>query len=888
MAAMLRAMVMVVASLLAGAQLAAAQQAWSVTTTFGNHRYAVPVPAGASSAIAFTAEIEWRRTGNSTSVSDGLVLFCAAGGTCDAAGDVDANAGMLNATVLNSSRLSAFVAIDARQLAGSSVVHVYYMPFSRNAGSAFGEQVTYLTNADRNASSAASAAWHRELPAAVAAGVTHLGPAASTYEARTPFDAYTELERTATAAEIAGMLSSAAATQMGEVLVFPEPRERQIRMTWRHPQSPTLPDLPHSWAVTGPALSFHAGAFDKGEFATFQLGLFAAKAALAGVRIDSSVGAAGFAGPAAAAAAAAAATASIIPQSALNCFNLEGVDDRGVAFNRSYAVPHLQTGALWFGLAVPDSAAPGSYSGSIGLILMGAGGKETRHTVAVTLQVTSSAAYRSGDRNLTKMTRTRWIDSRVGETDVPAKRHSALIVDKTKRTVQTWSMLVSLSESGLPAQLTRTGEGITKPVELLSGPFEFAVDGKANCEALVWDNTAAIASWTGRCTGSSSAAAAAAAGAAAAGVVQTVRGSLDADGTMMYDIALTAAATTTPTITTSSSEGGEEEEEEEEEGFPAAAAAAVTLKDVELVMPMAAEAVPYTMGLGRQGERAIDWDWRWWVGQTEPGCNNWGPPISGTGYQNYMLWLGDVDQGMRFKLLGDGDNWLSALHTVSAAAQIPAWGGVPLPPSPTPTPVGGQTCGGKCSIYTGGVSVRKGGSSTNVTAFRGAPLKLSAVAATTSGGEQGLQQQLQPQQAAATSTSASFKFELLLTPCVKLNTTSHFGDQGRYFQYSSDSHASPLPNATSDPVELAKEFISSGVKVVNVHQGVPVLNPFINYPFEPAATDPLTTLAKVSETSVQRGRNAAVAVSVMYHVPCTQMIAFLHVVSCRHVRAFID
>ena len=40
-----------------------------------------------------------------------------------------------------------------------------------------------------------------------------------------------------------------------------------------------------------------------------------------------------------------------------------------------------------------------------GLILMGAGGKETRHTVVVTLQVTSSAAYRSGDRNLTKMLR---------------------------------------------------------------------------------------------------------------------------------------------------------------------------------------------------------------------------------------------------------------------------------------------------------------------------------------------------------------------------------------------------------------------------------------------------------------------------------------------------
>ena len=689
------------ASHTAAAQLAAAPEhvhssAWGVTTTFGNHRYAIPVPAGAASAVAFTAELEWRRSGNDTAIGDGLVLFCA--GTCGAA--APPNAGMLNATVLNSSRLSAFVAIDARALAPGSVVHAYYMPFSRNAGSAFGEQVTYLTNAARTNSTAASVAWRRELTAAAAAGAPHVGAASSTYEARTPFDAYTELERTATAAEIAGMLGSAAASKMGDVLVFPEPRERQIRMTWRHPLSPTLPDLPHSWAVTGPALSFQAGAFDKGEFAAFQLGLFAAKGALAGVRIDDSVGAAGFVH---------AGGSGVIPRSALNCFNLEGVDDRGTAFNRSYSVPHLQTGALWFGLAVPETAAPGSYSGSIGLVLTTVGGTETRHTVAVKLDVTSTAAYRSGDRNLTKMTRTRWINSRIGETDVPAKRHSALTVDKSQRTVQTWSMLVTLSESGLPAQLTRTG--ITTPVKLLSSPIAFAVDGSASCEALVWDNTAAIASWTGRCTGAGE----------QSGVVQTVSGSLDADGTMMYDIALTAAASSLE--------------------------AAVTLEEVSLVLPMASKAVPYSMGLGRQGDRTVDWDWRWWVGMTNPSQNNWGgKPVAGSSYENYMVWLGDVDQGVRFKLLGDGDNWLSALHAVSAATQIPAWGGVPLPPSPSPTPVGGQICSAKCSVYSGGVRIRQGGGSTNVTAFRGAKATLS-------------------------TTALTFKFELLLTPCVKLNTT---------------------------------------------------------------------------------------------------------------------
>ena len=43
---------------------------------------------------------------------------------------------------------------------------------------------------------------------------------------------------------------------------------------------------------------------------------------------------------------------------------------------------------------------------------------------------------------------------------------------------------------------------------------------------------------------------------------------------------------------------------------------------------------------------------------------------------------------------------------------------------------------------------------------------------------------------------------------------------------------------------LAKKFLDAGVKVVNVHQEVLVLNPFTNYPFAPAAADPLAALAK--------------------------------------------
>ena len=74
-----------------------------------------------------------------------------------------------------------------------------------------------------------------------------------------------------------------AALAHGEVLLFPEPRSRQIRMLGRisatsEPMStsePTPLDLPYTWAERGPSLSLDAGTFARGEYATFQLGLFA-------------------------------------------------------------------------------------------------------------------------------------------------------------------------------------------------------------------------------------------------------------------------------------------------------------------------------------------------------------------------------------------------------------------------------------------------------------------------------------------------------------------------------------------------------------------------------------------------------------------------------------
>lgn len=656
---------------------------------------------------------------------------------------------------------------------------MFSMPFKRG-NNYYGEQVAYLTKADGPKPSAATAAWCRTVTAAAAGNqLPHVSSGDCVYESRSPFDAFTELERTATEGEIAAMLGSKAVQSMGDVLLFPEPRERQIRMTWRHPQTPTLPDLPHSWAVDGPSFRLDiVAAFKKGEFATFQVGLFAGKTALASVRIDPTVGASGFA----------LASSSRIPQSALNCFNLAGVDNQGRAFNHSYSVPHLQTGALWFGLDIPTNATAGHYSGDIGLVLTSTSGEQARRTVMVSFDVTDATAYRGGDGNLTRMTRTRWINSRAGETDAPAVRHAPLVVNRKRRTLQTWSTLVELDASGLPRQLTRVG--IPTPTTLLAGAIRvFTSISTDNCGPLAWRaSTPSVARWEAHCTAADS-----------SGLVQTVAGSLDADGTLLYDVTLSSEGGTVAV-----GSGGDDDG-----GIPDTAKT-VDVSEVNLVVPLRPAAAPYSMGLGRQGDRIASWDWRWWVGTTDNG---------GTGFQNNMVWVGDVHQGMRIKLLGDGADWLGALHTVKSAADIPPWGGVPLPPSPSPTPVGGQDCGRNCVVYSGGMRVAVNAAGTNVTAFRGANATVSSSAA-----------------------GMSFKFELLLTPSVRLNTTAHFGNQGRYWQFSCTSPADP--NCQGATGMNAEKFLAAGVRVVNVHQGVPVLNPYINYPFEPDATEPLSTLAK--------------------------------------------
>ena len=96
------------------------------------------------------------------------------------------------------------------------------------------------------------------------------------------------------------------------------------------------------------------------------------------------------------------------------------------------------------------------------------------------------------------------------------------------------------------------------------------------------------------------------------------------------------------------------------------------LEDVELTVPFNQTAVPFCMGLGQPGGVRTPLTWRWWTGKIWVERNvrevrsSWppSPPFAAKGYGNNMLWCGSSAHGMRIKLVGEGANWLGALHSI--------------------------------------------------------------------------------------------------------------------------------------------------------------------------------------------------------------------------------
>lgn len=511
---------------------------------FGNHRFVVHVDAPAA---AVRAEIPWRRR----DAHPGQVATIVVGPHGKPVANVVREA---------ITRVSGSLVFEAT-VAGDYAV--YYQPYVQDGRSNY-PTVTYRPPMDT-----ADAAWKKQVGADDPARWRKLPQATvKGYEAVDAFDAYTDMEFIATPDEIAALLAK---HPDAGFLLFPETRAHPIRM---------FDTIPARWARRGAGGGLSDSA-DRDEYLTLQVGLWAARKTVEDVRVRFSD--------------LRSADGARIPAQALTCFNLGGVAYTGRHFNKRVDVARGRVQALWMGLAVPKDAEPGVYRG---IVTIGAQDQPERE-VPLTITVTDRVAIAHGDNDPHKLTRLRWLDSTLAQNDEVVPPMTPVEVDGTRLGIL--GRDVSLDASGLPAQVRSFFDermtGIGKaPRALFAAPVRLLVEDGSGTHALdgqgapdIRRDGPARVHWTV---------------AGHAGPLQSrLTGTLEADGTLAYAIALRATRAT-------------------------------TLKDIRLQIPLAPDVARYELGLGRTGSFApATFAWKWDVQNNQDGA-----------------WIGDVNAGLEFHL----------------------------------------------------------------------------------------------------------------------------------------------------------------------------------------------------------------------------------------------
>jgi hypothetical protein len=527
--------------------------------SLGNHRVVVAV---AESVTAVQAHIEWRRRDRHPGAK--RILLYPAGDT----------ARVRNVRVVAASQTSGDLVFEP--VAGAGEYWIYDMPYTGTVKSNY-PRITYP-----GPDSTATAAWlatSHLTDTDVASGRWRTLPAATVvrFEAADSMDLFHPMEEIASPAEVARLRSQASGAPF---LVFPEDRLHAIRM--RH-------QLPHRWAGTGPDRSVVATA-DRGEFLSFQLGVWALDS------LDSvSVTFSGLTGPGNAR----------IGADQFSSFDTHGVNWRGKEFDRRVAVAAGNIQALWCGLLVPDSAAAGEYHGTA---TVSAAGHQV--ILPIHLTVTPRSIANHGDDDPWRLSRLRWLDSRLALDTGLVKPYTPVAVGGTS--IDILGRRITLAASGLPAQIesffTSAMTGIGDDARpMLSAPLTLTVTG-ADSTPLRWESTGVqmlrelpgAAVWQ--------------ATSHAGDLTMQLHAELDFDGAIEYEIGLVAARD-------------------------------LPVTDVALDIPLRGDVARYLMGMNEKGGRAPDaYDWQWNVKRNQDAA-----------------WVGDVNAGLQFTL--KDDHYIRPLNT---------------------------------------------------------------------------------------------------------------------------------------------------------------------------------------------------------------------------------
>lgn len=493
----------------------------------GNHRAVVQVD-GAQGRNAVQVRLPWRRPDLRPETKKVVV--------------VDARSGkeIRNVRVSDFSAESATVVFEP--VAGDGFYYVYYLPYKYRKGwddarygNPWNDYLPPVYEADEN--------WKNSLTGKIrSAKVVR-------FESRSRFDAFTPMGLAATRREMDSLKNVYA----GNPVLFPEDRAFPIRLT---------NSLPARWVKTGAKKGF-SGVAQRNEYYTWQIGVWAARQDISEVHLafsDLSNG------------------KETIPKENITCFNQEGINWDGKPIKFTVNVPQGKVQALWCGVQIPETAAPGVYKGNVTFTCAGG---DTRN-IPLEIRVTKEVLADKGDNDLWRHARLRWLNSTIGMDDNPVKPYTAMQLDG--RTITATDKTLQVDGNGLPASIR------VNDWEVLAAPFRFVVTTDRGPVAFEAQNVSlqkkadGLVTWTASCRRE--------------GISFESEASMEYDGYVHYNLKVSSSSP-------------------------------LPVKDIRLETDYTPYASEYFMGTGFSGgfrPASYRWDWKgpwdsYWMGNAKAGLH---------------------------------------------------------------------------------------------------------------------------------------------------------------------------------------------------------------------------------------------------------------------------
>ncbi|MCX6928326.1 MAG: DUF6067 family protein, partial [Verrucomicrobia bacterium] len=369
-------------------------------------------------ADAVLVKIPWRRRDHNPERKQIIVM------------DATSGQRITNIARLHLDRFEGVLAFQPQTAPGDCFV--YYLPFAPQPGWGSYDR-DYLAPQET-----AAPEWKSRLPqntdALPRATVLRL-------EARTEFDSFYPMEVVATEEETRALLDRTASMPgIGPVentyLLFLEDRRFPIRMT---------DDLPLRWVKGSPSREFRGDA-RLNEFYVFQIGVWAGRTNLAGLQVEFKGGIASW----------------------LNCFNTGGTNWDGKPFRKPINVPQGNVQALWIGVDVPRNAEPGEHRARVTIRSTNA----PPANIDLVLTVLASEVADRGDSEPWRLSRLRWLNSRMGLDSSPTRPYSPLTADAHSVSGSGFRVTFGSSQvCDMPSALSCSGN------ELLSGQIGLFIEG---------------------------------------------------------------------------------------------------------------------------------------------------------------------------------------------------------------------------------------------------------------------------------------------------------------------------------------------------------------------------------------------------------------------------